>query len=404
MSVSTIMDTTSLREAVAAARVVFAEVAVESIPPGELGCALGEIAALRNQLDALDVAIVRQAKATTEWAADGSRSVNAWVQRKSSCTRALAGRKIAASKLLAHTPALAEAFRDGHTSLEHVSVVTAAIQPGPRTDRIGEADQIFTTLATHTGPGQLRRAVTMWASRVDETAAAHEYADLSERAYLHVSPLLDGMIRIDGMLDPETGQILIDALKATREQLQPVDRTADMRPVSQQNASALHHLLAAALASGNIGNGPSGLPVTLFVTTTLDTLQAQLEDAGAIPAELVGTGPLPAATARRLACDAHIIPAVLDGQSRILDVGTSTRTIPKHLRAAVTARDQHCRFGDCQHPIEEIHHLIFWSHGGPTSLDNLAGLCRAHHNAVHERGLTLTGNANKTLTVHRPSR
>ena len=391
----------SLRDLLAAARAAFAEVSVDSVPVAELGDALGEIAALRNQLDAIDVAIVHQARATTQWAADGSRSLNAWIRNESHCTQHLAGRKIAADKMLIHTPALAHAFRDGATSLEHVSVVTAAIQPGPRTEHVGDADGIFATLATHTTPGQLRRAVTLWANRVDETAVADGYADLSERAYLHVSPVLDGMIKVDGMLDPETGQALIDALKATREQLQPTDGTPDMRPVSQQNASALHYLLGVALASGNVGNGPSGLPVTLFVTTSLDSLQAQLDDADVIPAELVGTGPIPAATARRLACDANVIPAVLDGQSRIVDLGTSKRAIPKHLRAAVTARDQHCRFEDCQHPIEEIHHVIFWSHGGPTNLSNLAGLCRAHHNAVHERGFTLTGDANETLTVSR---
>lgn len=401
MSISDSLVGGSLRDLLAAARVAFGEVGVDGVPAAELGVVLGEIAALRNQLDALDVAVVHQARATTQWAAEGSRSLNAWIQRESRCTRHLAGRKIAADRALLHTPVLAQAFRDGCTSLEHVCVVTSAVQPGPRVDHVGEVDNIFTALATQTTPGQLRRAVTLWANRVDETAAAGEYADLSERAYLHVSPVMDGMVKIDGMLDPETGQALIDALKATRERLQPVDGMPDMRPVSQQNASALHHLLGIALASGGVGNGPSGLPVTVFVTTSVESLQAQLQDAGAIPAELVGSGPIPAATARRLACDANIIPAVLDGQSRILDLGTAKRSIPKYLRAAVTARDHHCRFDDCQHPIEEVHHVIFWSHGGPTSLENLAGLCRAHHHAVHERGFTLTGNANKTLTVSR---
>lgn len=417
MSTVTILpERGSLHEVIVAARAAFARVDVDMVVPSELGEVLAELAGLRNQLDAVDVAIVHKARASTEWAADGSRSLNAWVQRASSCTKALAGRKIAASKVLMCTPQLAEAFRAGNTSLEHVATVAAVIQPGHREDRVGDVDPIFAELSVQAGPGQLRKAATSWANRVDEVAVANEYADLSEAAYLHVSPILNGMVRIDGLLDPETGQVLADALKATRERLHGdhLPRgdewgsdsggnswSFDRRPVSQQNASALRHLLGLALNSGSVANGPSGLPVTLFVTTTLESLTAQLDAAQCIPPELVGTGPIPAAVARRLACDAEVIPAVLDGQSRILDLGAAKRTIPKYLRVAVTARDQHCRFGDCEHPIEEIHHVKFWSHGGATSLENLAGLCRAHHHAVHERGWTLTGNANKTLIANR---
>lgn len=389
---------------------VSASASVDDLPASELGPRLADIASLRNQLDALDVAVVQHVRATGEWASDGSRSMAAWIARQSNCTQALASKKASAVKALPHTPELAEAFREGAVSLEHVGVVAAAIRPCSRQEQVGEVDAIFTRLAMQSGPGQLRKAVDLWANRVDAVAVAEGYAEYTDNAYLHVSPILDGMVKVDGMLDPETGQLLIDALKAARERLHPEpdsdsfatgNAQADLRPVSAQNAQALRLLLGLAIGSGKVGNGPSGLPVTLFVTAPLDALQAHLDEADVIPAELVGAGPIPAATARRLACDANVIPAVLDGQSRILDVGTAKRTIPKHLRAAVTARDQHCRFGDCRHPIEEIHHVIFWSHGGPTSLQNLAGLCRAHHHAVHERGWSLTGDANQALTATR---
>jgi predicted restriction endonuclease len=32
------------------------------------------------------------------------------------------------------------------------------------------------------------------------------------------------------------------------------------------------------------------------------------------------------------------------------------------------------------------HHIIHWSDGGSTELDNLVSLCRPHHRAVHEQG------------------
>ncbi len=72
-----------------------------------------------------------------------------------------------------------------------------------------------------------------------------------------------------------------------------------------------------------------------------------------------------------------------------LDIGASTDTIPVHLRRAVTARDQHCRFPGCdQHPAAcQPHHLIPRAQGGPTSLANMLLLCTFHHLiAVHRWG------------------
>lgn len=63
-----------LCDLLAAARAAFAAASVNTVPTAELGDALGEIAALRNQLDALDVQITHKAKATAQWAADGSPS------------------------------------------------------------------------------------------------------------------------------------------------------------------------------------------------------------------------------------------------------------------------------------------------------------------------------------------
>jgi hypothetical protein len=108
-------------------------------------------------------------------------------------------------------------------------------------------------------------------------------------------------------------------------------------------------------------------------------------------AELVGTGVLdtgehlPASTARRMACDAKIIPAVLGGQSQPLDIGRAARTIPGPLRRAVALRDGGCTFPTCDIPPQwcVVHHLVFWADGGPTTLSNSALVCPAHHNTAH---------------------
>ena len=103
------------------------------------------------------------------------------------------------------------------------------------------------------------------------------------------------------------------------------------------------------------------------------------------------TGPVTAATIRKIACDADIIPLLLGSQGRILDIGRTTRIFPPHIRKALTARDQGCAFPDCTIPAPwcEAHHITYWSHGGTTSTDNGTLLCSHHHHLIHKEQWTI---------------
>ena len=60
-----------------------------------------------------------------------------------------------------------------------------------------------------------------------------------------------------------------------------------------------------------------------------------------------------------------------------LDVGRATRTVGPALWNALVARDRHCTAPGCTRgPADcEAHHIVHWSKGGPTNLDNLKLLC-----------------------------
>jgi hypothetical protein len=88
-----------------------------------------------------------------------------------------------------------------------------------------------------------------------------------------------------------------------------------------------------------------------------------------------------------------------------LDTGTSTPTVPPHLRRVVILRDRHCAFPGCgQKPAAcQVHHLIPRSMGGKTALTNLALLCHFHHLvAVHRWGWILALNADGTTSATSP--
>ncbi|WP_442543135.1 DUF222 domain-containing protein [Arthrobacter sp. KN11-1C] len=98
------------------------------------------------------------------------------------------------------------------------------------------------------------------------------------------------------------------------------------------------------------------------------------------------TGPVAAATLRKIACDADIIPVVLGGEGQVLDVGRSSRIFPAHIRKAITARDKGCAFPSCTMPAPwcEAHHITYWSRGGSSSVDNGVLLCSHHHHLIHK--------------------
>jgi hypothetical protein len=193
-----------------------------------------------------------------------------------------------------------------------------------------------------------------------------------------------------------------------------------------------------------------GVRPQLLVTVDLDSL---LGRPGAIGGDIGGVGPLDREACRRLACDGaltrvvmsrhpdptsqphpgphhgpaadHVLaadddsngpvglqqrlraamallPPVLGGApSQPLEVGRTTRVVHPAQRSALAVRDGGCVFPGCDRPLtwRDAHHLWHWVDGGPTDLDNLALLCRAHHRTVHEEGWQLTRGPDGRFTA-----
>jgi hypothetical protein len=97
-----------------------------------------------------------------------------------------------------------------------------------------------------------------------------------------------------------------------------------------------------------------------------------------------------------------LLPQPAASISLPLDLGTTTQTVPAWLRRAIITRDKHCAFPGCHAPPAtcQVHHLIFRSAGGPTSLDDCCLLCVFHHEiAVHRWGWQLRLNPDGTTTA-----
>jgi hypothetical protein len=108
-----------------------------------------------------------------------------------------------------------------------------------------------------------------------------------------------------------------------------------------------------------------------------------------------GVGSVEPATAARLACDATLLGAITNAAGEVLALGRTRRLVSRAQRRALTIRDRMCCYPGCAQTRHlEAHHVIPWAAGGPTDLDNLILLCRWHHTAVHEGGITIDRSPN----------
>jgi 5-methylcytosine-specific restriction endonuclease McrA len=175
-------------------------------------------------------------------------------------------------------------------------------------------------------------------------------------------------------------------------------RDGEPPTMEQQQADALGLLAETALHDG-IDPGAPGERYQVVVHVDAPVLadpdapgQSLLENGEHVSAE----------TSRRLACDASRVVMQHARDGRVVEVAARTRTIPPALRRALHSRDRGCRFPGCGVRFGQGHHIRHWAQGGPTTLSNLAMLCRRHHRAVHEEGYQVDRDPGGELRFRRP--
>jgi hypothetical protein len=173
------------------------------------------------------------------------------------------------------------------------------------------------------------------------------------------------------------------------------DVSAGTSPASLRRADALVAVAEQYLAGGNTAAAP---PIEVVVHVDA----AGLDDTDASSTFDDGTtlGP---ATTDRLLCDATVVEVVEDSRGNVLDVGRRRRTIPTLLRRALRLRDRGCLFPGCTNRVVDGHHVVPWSRGGSTTLENLCSLCRRHHTHVHEYGFRVEAGSAGVFRFLRPT-
>lgn len=353
------------------------------------------------ELDASGAAVETGAFSSAGWLRGTCRLDPRAAKREVGLAAALDGRLAATGKALGA----------GELSVEHAQVIREAVDRLPLAvpaDVRTEGETWLLEQARIFDPQAVARLGRHLLHVLDPDHGGELESDEAEQARKQSFSLgqrHDGSRVPKGSFTPEAGALIDAALDAVSAPCPGADGTPDPRNPGQRRAEGLLELIRLALGSPEMPED-GGEPVTVVVTVPLETLEARMEAAGVVAGELENGAPISAETARRLACDAFLVAAVLGTSSEVLDIGRLSRAVPRPMRRALVARDRGCAFPGCGRPPRwcQAHHIAHWTRDrGPTCLSNLVLLCGRHHRVIHHEGWSVR-IGDDGLPVFRPPR
>ena len=310
------------------------------------------------------------------WRSWGCRSLAHWLSWQCGIGLNAAREHVRVAVALHELPATTAAFAAGALSYSKVRALTRVASATAEDEliefaRVATAAQVETTVAAYRG---VVRNV-----RPDQAAMRREQRSV------RVLRNDDGTVTITARLEPEAATLLLAAIDAAKHE---VPREEDVSAETLR-ADALEHVARRFLQPDD----PAPPATEIVVHTDAQvTVGADAQRALMLSIDAV----------RALSCDAWVRHARDDDHAG--DAGRRHRTVPKRLRRKVLRRDgEKCRFPGCTNRrYLHIHHLVHWTDGGPTDLDNLVALCTHHHTVVHRRHWRIDGNPNRPLTFVSP--
>ena len=314
-----------------------------------------------------------------------------------------ARRSLGAAEVLDEMPGLRSAVDAGEVSLANAErLADAAQQTAP--EAVDSASDLL-AMARELPPDRFGREVGAWTQRHLPDHGHQDWLEKRRRRYLKTWKQKDGSVRLDGLLDPETGTRICNRLQGTAEQLRRQDqqaRTSDapggsgdseeVRSWDQLRADALD-LLTSGTADGAKTGSSGGRPkAEVIVVADIGVLTG---DNPAGRCEIPGTGPVPPEVLQRIACDAHLT-GILFSQGKPMHHGATVRTATKEQWRALIARDGGCIGCGAEPARCQAHHIVPYARSRRTDIDNLVLVCwRCHHN-IHDHHWRVTHRNGKS--------
>jgi hypothetical protein len=333
------------------------------------------------------------------WLGHGVANCAQWLNLKCGIGPVAAREKVRVARALESLPAISDAFRHGQLSYSKVRAMT-------RVATEANEETLLNVALNGTASHVERLVRKFW--RVERLEDAADAMTRNRARYLDFGYDDDGSVTIRGRLTPEVGMLVKRAIEIAMtddvsaetnehdEHYQYSERNAES-PIAARRSDALELIARQFLNDGAKDAGPSDrYQVVVHVDQTALTTgdgRSEIEDGPELAID----------TARRLACDGHLVGLVEDSDGMPLNIGRRTRAITNAMRRALKARDGGCRFPGCDHTrFTDAHHIHHWADGGETSLANLVTLCSFHHTLIHEGGFGLRVTDDRAFIFTRP--
>jgi NAD-dependent dihydropyrimidine dehydrogenase PreA subunit len=276
-------------------------------------------------------------------------------------------------------PETAAALRDGRVGVGQVTETAKKADELAAREGGAELDAALDAHAASYGQLVDRGRLGRELDRFTEQAGVGVLADRERRAYAKRGVWFTETP--DGLPSIRANMSVLGAahVRAVLDALGKPDGAGDPRNVAQRHHDALVTLAEKYLDAGELPDVAAQKPHVLLITTE-DALHGT---EGAEPSLLDGHGPVSVETARQVCCDADVTRVKVSHRGKVLDAKPLRRDPDPAQRAAVIARDKACV--GCGAPVSrcQVHHIVWASNGGPTTVNNLTLVCWTCHTKIH---------------------
>lgn len=380
--------------------------AARTLTVGDVRDKLHAVQRAQDALDAAKASLLAELETSNDFELDGASTLNAWVRTQLRMNAGQASALVKNVAALRDLPVVGKAAMTGQISAAHVRVFVYGLQH-VGLDPMRQFEEVFVQVARECEPGELFEAVKHLKDKVHPDDLDDAWERGMDKEDFQVNAVPDGW-HISGFLNTVTGAKLkkvLDSMSAPRD-------GGDDRTGPQRRVQGIDDLCSTILANGLPSD--KGVRPHLSVFVDSETLEAAAHHAKAAteephlipepmpdvePAQLAGHGSIGPNLLMYLLCVSDFTAFLMKAggghrQAQILNAGRGHHQPNITQRRAVIARQMGvCATPGCNHTHLEIHHVIWWSLGGPTDLDLLVGLCVRCHHLLHRGRLTITGNA-----------
>lgn len=394
-------------------------VAVDDVAVDAIDERIGLLAAQIHSLGAELTEALAALDAVDGWVGDGYKSFAQWISVRTRFSVPESRRLARAAGAASTMPTLMRAAREGRVSVGVLADAARVVTPE---NEARVADVVLACTAAQSSSVLSKfRDLSDVPDPLDESSAADDARVPTPESWWRFWWDDAGRGRIDAALDPVVAEMMRQAWAAARAAGErdakgdPVDGAAlaEGEADGRLSANEIASRLAATMMDHANDAGlraPGGDRFLVQMNIDVETFAELmgLEFDATLPVRLgsecflAGSGRhLTRAQAAELACGARV-QVLIESKGVPLWMGNETPAANRSQRRAMAARSggqARCEFPGCtQTEYLHAHHVVYRSHDGPTSLENLVHLCGHHHRLLHKRNWTVTTDGDQRFT------